>query len=123
MIFNGHALTVEHPDVPNYREDALLSKEPPKVQECVLLWIKKYLSPTKKTVLDTSSSYGLKHILQNDTGIYLTNNQFKDAMLLSGYYPANPNELNWHFCISRRSLALKDGLVRESPIPREELYN
>lgn len=30
------------------------------------------------------TSYGIKHILQSNTGIYLTNNEFKDAILLCG---------------------------------------
>lgn len=37
----------------------------------------------------------MKHLLEHDTGIYLTNNEFKDAMLLAGYQPVNPNSLNW----------------------------
>ncbi len=60
---------------------------------------------SRKTVLDTHTSYGLKHILERDTGLYLTNNEFKDAMLMCGYKPTNPNDLNWCYCISKRSPA------------------
>ena len=58
-----------------------------------------------KTPNYEKTSYGLKHILQRDTGLYLTNNEFKDAMLLCGYEPVNPDTINWNYCISKRSPA------------------
>ena len=70
----------------------------------VLDWIRVNFLPAKN-VLHGHTSYGLKHILQDDTGIYLTNNEFKDAMMLCGYEPSNPNELNWHYRIKKRSPA------------------
>ena len=73
-------------------------------QRTVLNWIRLNLQP-RKTPLLYNSSYGLKHMLEHDTGIYMTNNMFKDAMLACGFQPANERELNWHFCISRRSPA------------------
>lgn len=61
-------------------------------------WIHYHISPAGKT--DTRhSSYALKHMVENDIGYYITNNQFKDAMLLCGYYPVNANETNWLFKI------------------------
>ena len=59
----------------------------------------------RKTPLLSNSSYGLKHMLERDTDIYMTNNQFKDAMLACSFLPVNERELNWHYCISRRSPA------------------
>ena len=47
-------------------------------------------------------------IFEKDTGLYLTNNEFKDAMLMCGYEPVNPNELNWNYCISKKSPAFTD---------------
>ena len=41
----------------------------------------------------------MKHLLEHDTGVYLTNNEFKDAMLLAGYRPVNPDSLNWKYRI------------------------
>lgn len=61
-----------------------------------------------KTPNYDKSSYGLKHILEKDTGLYLTNNEFKDAMLMCGYEPINPNELNWYYQISKKSPAFKN---------------
>ena len=62
-------------------------------------WIRKNIRHAKE-ILVGRTSYGLKHTLHQDTGVYLTNNQFKDAMLLAGYKPIDPNELNWHYCIA-----------------------
>ena len=55
--------------------------------------------------LDHDLNIGIKHLLERDTGIYLTNNEFKDAMLQAGYEPVDPNELNWHYRISKKSKA------------------
>ena len=98
MIKNGRPYTNEN----GYIDDALISSHNKEEIAIILDWINTNFIP-RKTVLRTSSSYGLKHILQHDTGIYLTNNEFKDAMLMAGYGPTNPNELNWHYCISKRS--------------------
>ena len=70
-------------------------------QQICLAWIKREFEPAKRVMRD-SSSYGLKHLIQNDpsTGhIYMSNNQFKDLMLSVGYEPDNPNALNWYFKI------------------------
>lgn len=82
----------------------LLTELPRDKQDIVTDWIAQNILPRKSPLLD-SSSYGMKHILQEDTGVYLTNNQFKHAMLLCGYSPVNEHELNWHFCISKKSPA------------------
>ena len=49
----------------------------------------------------------MKHLLERDTKIYMTNNQFKDAMLLCGYEPVDERLLNWNYRISKKSLAFK----------------
>lgn len=53
------------------------------------------------------TSYGMKHILQRNTGIYLTNNEFKDAMLHMGFLPTDPDKLNWTYKIKESSPAFK----------------
>ena len=98
MIKNGRPYTNE-----NGWEDSGLITEKDEMDE-VLDWIRVNFLPAKN-VLHGHTSYGLKHILQDDTGIYLTNNEFKDAMMLCGYEPSNPNELNWHYRIKKRSPA------------------
>lgn len=86
----------DHPE----RYDELPCEE----QKIILRWIRENIRP-RKTPLPGWSSYSLKHMLERDTGLYTTNDQFKDAMLRCGYKPVNPDELNWHFCVSKRSPA------------------
>ncbi len=81
----------------------LLSDETEEVQEIVLDWIQAHCIKIK-TVNKRHTSYGLKHILERDTGIYLTNNQFKHAMLIAGHMPEYEHELNWHFRISEKKI-------------------
>jgi hypothetical protein len=120
MIQNGKPVTIE---INGHIDDALMSKEKPEVQAALAEWIAMYLAPTANAVLKTQDSYSLKHIFERDTGIYLTNNQFKDAMLMCGYNPVNPEELNWQYRISKKSPALQGKLdgARTLSIPRETL--
>jgi hypothetical protein len=87
-----------------YIDAALITEHLQQEIDIVFNWIAENISPRKTPLLDYTS-YGLKHILERDTGIYMTNNEFKDAMLSCGYAPVNPNELNWNYCISKHSLA------------------
>ena len=75
-------------------------------QETVKAWIQKNLW-LRETPNYHHTSYGIKHILQHDTGIYLTNNQFKHAMAVCGFYPVNAWALNWNYCLSQASPAFK----------------
>jgi len=59
-------------------------------------WIHDHISPATRTYT-RSTSYGFKHMVEEDIGHYITNNQFKDAMLLCGYQPVDPNKTNWMF--------------------------
>ncbi len=68
-------------------------------------WCSRYFIRTR-TYNDKHTSYGLKHTLQDYDGTYLTNGQFKGAMLLCGYLPRNVEDLNWIFQISEKSPAL-----------------
>lgn len=42
------------------------------------------------------TSYGIKHDFERE-GFYITNGQFKGAMLAAGYQPEDASELNWMF--------------------------
>ncbi len=75
-------------------------------QRAILQWIQSRLYP-RKTPNNWHTSYGLKHLLERDTKIYLTNNQFKEAMLMCGFTPVNPRELNWCFRLSSKSPAFQ----------------
>lgn len=68
----------------------------------VLTWLYYNVLPAK-TPLYGYTSYGMKHLLEDRTRIYMTNNQFKEAMLYSGFLPANPDVLNWNFYIRKSS--------------------
>lgn len=56
-----------------------------------------------QNVLSGHTSYGMKHILESRTGSYMTNNQFKEAMMECGFFPVVVDELNWRFRIKKSS--------------------
>lgn len=98
MMKNNKPYTNENGHI----DDALVTCLDANEQAAVSEWIKHNIRPCQK-VLQGRTSYGLKHVLERDTGIYLTNNQFKDAMLSAGYTPVNPNELNCRYKITLKS--------------------
>lgn len=103
MIKNGRPYTCEGA----FSVDAaLITDRTQEEQNAVFRWIKENILP-RKTPLPYCSSYGIKHILQRDIGVYLTNNEFKDAMLLCGFYPVEEGKLNWTYRISKKSPAFK----------------
>lgn len=61
-------------------------------------WIKESIKP-RKTMNLKHSSYGLKHIYEHDTGNYVTNGQFKGAMITAGYTPNDAAALNPSYAI------------------------
>ena len=74
----------------------------PEEQEKCVDWITCNLIPANK-VLSRHTSYGMKHILQDRTNVYMTNNQFKELMLLCGFPPSDPDTLNWTFYVRKIS--------------------
>ena len=102
MLKNNRPYTNEN----GWIDDNLLSDLAEDRQAVVLAWIRNNLRPRKTPNL-YHTSYGLKHVLERDTGIYVTNNQFKDAMLICGYHPRDANKLNWQYCISEKSPCFK----------------
>ena len=71
-------------------------------QEMVLTWIRYNVLPAKKPLYG-HTSYGMKHTLDIRTNIYLTNSQFKEAMLLCGFYPVETDIDNWNFYVKKSS--------------------
>ena len=106
MIKDGRPYTIEN----GCTDAALLTDLPYYDADRVMLWIRENVIPAND-VCTGRSSYGMKHLLDSDIKQYLTNNQFKDAMLLSGYHPADPNELNWHY----RAVLKRDVILNPSP--------
>jgi len=106
-IINGHPWSIgcadPHPDKRG-EDAALMSDLPEDVQIKISNWIFGKLRK-RKTPNYNHNSYELKHQIERELGIYLTNNQMKDAMLQEGFRPVKENELNWCFCISEKSPA------------------
>ena len=94
MIRNGRPYTVEN----GYVDKKLISERPFTDLSVIDQWIRNNIRKSR-SIYKYRTSYGLKHILERDTGLYLTNNEFKDAMLLSGYEPVDSDELNWRYRI------------------------
>jgi hypothetical protein len=59
-------------------------------------WIREALAPSNE--VGPHGSYSLKHILQRLERLYVTNGQFKGAMLIAGYEPVDRRELIWQWC-------------------------
>lgn len=70
----------------------------------LLEWIAYCIKP-RQTPLLTKTSYGMKHIYEEDTGNYVTNAQFEDAMIIAGYEPVDRRVHNHSYRISKKSLA------------------
>lgn len=83
-------------------DNLLLLDLPEEDQVKVLNWIRNSIVP-RISVNEKHTSYGIKHIMSSQTGVYVSNNQFKDAMAQCGYLPADHREQNWHYCISENS--------------------
>jgi hypothetical protein len=69
-------------------------------KEKLSTWITEKMKPAKSFNMN-HTSYGLKHLFERDTGIYVSNGQFKGAMLLHGFEPKDVLALNWIYKIRR----------------------
>lgn len=74
-------------------------------QAKLMRWISEAIQPAKTE--RPYSSYWLKHVFEHDTGLYVTNGQFKGAMRASGYEHIGGN-LNWTYRIKATSGRQKD---------------
>lgn len=89
----------------DYGMDVELFADLPEADQALArVWIMAFMVPSKGECDRTS--YGLKHLLEHDTGVYMTNNQFKDLMLTMHHAPIDPDELNWRFRVSNIALRL-----------------
>lgn len=96
MIRDGKPYTNEN----GWEDKRLITDALPERQEQVARWIDEYISPAKKKN-PNHTSYTLKHRFARWLGANekMSNNQFKDAMMIKGYMPVDPNELNWFYKI------------------------
>ena len=102
---NGHPLTVDGDQIDNKLLEDLSEQQ----QADLLAWIISNVLP-RKTANKSHSSYGIKHYAEKDLGFYISNNQFKDAMLQCGFQPVNPHQTNWIYKISNKSPFLSEPL-------------
>lgn len=108
MIINGRPYTDEwserdkiyfgHAPVDDKLSDELPAEKLEKAKE----WVAKFVEP-RRTVNNNVTSYGIKHMIENYIGEYITNNQGKDIMLQCGYEPVNSKELNWRYKIKLKA--------------------
>lgn len=79
-------------------------------QQHLLDWIESGLIP-KQGFNERHTSYGLKHMYESQTrdgqDHYVTNGEFKGAMLKLGFKVKDEAAKNWVFNISQKSLAFK----------------
>lgn len=68
---------------------------PPHEQVALLFWIRHAMKPAVTFGRDTS--YGLKHLFEDATGLYVSNGSFKGAMLAVEYTPKDRLQRNWTF--------------------------
>lgn len=107
----GHPISVS--GIPAYYlDDELFRDISRRDQKEVLKWIDNNIVP-RKTPNPTYHTYRLKHIIQWATGIYMTENQFKDAMLKAGYYPIDKYDSSWTFTIGFRNVRKIEKLERQ----------
>lgn len=72
----------------------------PLQQEVLIHWVKFNLGRSER-YYKKASSYTLKHYFeQSPEGFYVTNGQFKGAMLAADYTVKNTAEKNWYFKVS-----------------------
>ena len=85
MIQNGLPRTIEY----GCSDCGLITEHPEEEQRRVFDWIRENIHP-RRTPLLYVTSYGLKHRLQSDTGIYLTNNEFYGGYIAIGATGPSP---------------------------------
>ena len=99
-VSNGYEITN---DMDRPAEYASLSKE--ELLKAVNWCKNNFISGANQ--LKDYTSYGLKHVLEEDINLYLSNGQFKAVMLLAGFKTTNVENLNWTFNILKSSPAFK----------------
>lgn len=92
IIENGHPVTISGDDRDAFLMADLSDEKRAEAMDILRNWFE---ASTKTSLRHTS--YGMKHWLEDAVGCYVSNNQFKDAMLSLGFEPSDYSELNWCF--------------------------
>lgn len=78
-------------------------KLPEGIQKILQAWIKDNISPYKTKTFVSPTSYNMKHLFEEATGIYLTNGEMKGGLLAAGFEPKDTNAKNWVFKFSSKA--------------------
>lgn len=66
-----------------------------------------------KSINIRHSSYSLKHLFEySQGGFYITNGQFKGAMILAEFHVDDKWELNWQFNVAEKSIKVLEEACR-----------
>ena len=84
------------PDEDQHNDDSLITDLPEEKYQEALEVLQSWFIKSEKTSR-RHTSYGMKHWLEDAIHHYVSNNQLKDAMLMLGFEPGDPDELNWCF--------------------------
>lgn len=87
-----------------YLDDDLFEDLPKRQRKEVIKWIEDNFY-IRKTPNYNYHTYWLKHALQYETGIYITDNQMKDAFLRAGFYPLDKYDESWKFYLGVKNSA------------------
>ena len=82
----------------------------------VLVWIRFNIHPSS-SVLKGITSRWLKEITAKRTGVDITDNQFREAMMLCDFYPEKVDEDDWYFRIKKSSPILNRQVDDEYGLP------
>lgn len=75
-------------------------------REQMALWIRERLELDDRIrPRDRLNSYGLKHLMEREIDLYVTNGQFKGGMEAAGYEAFDTDDINWTYQVKVR----KDG--------------
>ncbi len=75
----------------------------------VYQWLREHIAPIKTPA---RSSYGVKHIVENVLGDYVSNGELIAAAIMAGYPMGTPHGLNVAFAMSKRDLDRESARAR-----------
>lgn len=104
-------------------DDHHLTEFSEEIRKLVLDWVYWNFLPAHKLYVQKGSD-SLRDVLASRTRIVLTNNQFKEAMLMNGFWPRDPKEVDWVFYVQAGSPAIRmqaDGFPGIPVIGRPDL--
>lgn len=131
VLFEFDKMCGDYPDS-NKPSELVRMMEP---IEAVEIFKKVYwgITPSQSSYGD-STSYSLKHALEDgykgldnsdrlEHSFYVSNGAAKGTMLLNGYLPKDPKELNWEFKMASTSSLMKNRFIKSNSGERSAFSN